>query len=337
MPNTNWELIFRGTVYTMTVGLLAITSIAMNMAVGFEVGQPIVPVAIILAIVAMCSDILKAYLPFMWLRAFQEVRPAYLGCLVVLGALMIGYSWCAGYAFSTTHRLVGSDAARNQATAGELKSRELARLDAELSRRTTERSPAEIEAEIAALLQTRVGGRSVDAHTNGCTTVETYGPQTCAKVAELRIELAAARRHEDLMRQRAALLEDRLGALANATPTDGAAFALAQLLGASIERVQIGIGIVFTTLCELANLFALVLYRRLIRAAPRAGHGDGEWQPTGGGFGAGGGAPFDGGLLGAGQRCPSGGDCPHEGGGGRAPHAPHTNRAPERPRGLVNL
>ncbi|MEM1371841.1 MAG: hypothetical protein AAGG72_06395 [Pseudomonadota bacterium] len=302
MQRTTWEHILRLTLYMGSVGILAVTSIYMNMSVGWDIGMPEPLLALPLALVAMSSDIIKAFLPFMWLSAINGHRPAYLVALLVLGTLMIGYSWSAGYVFSTAHRLSSNVTADNQTQVRTYNQAELTRVNAALQNRSTKRSADEVQADSAATLQTRVNGITVDEHTNGCRDVDRIGRRTCQRYAELQVELAAARRYDRLLNRKRELETATLTALQNAKPHDGAAFALSELTGWAVDTSQKVIGVVFTTLCELANLLALVLFRRLVHPARETDHAGAPDGPSGS-------------ATLSHHACPSGANCPHENSG----------------------
>lgn len=208
------------------------------------------------------ADALKALAPFM--AAYGAGNRDWLatGAAILLFVVFTAYSFTAAMGFAAEHRSARTaEVTMAIETRSDLRT-DLRRHEEELTRLDAQRPSAEIDADIAVLLQTPVGPRQrmVMEISADCTLNRASTRTACGQVMVLRAELARAQhreRTEDAVRQLRINLERGAGEGARAAP-DAQVDAIKRFAAAlrhNISESQIGflLSVLLALLVELGS------------------------------------------------------------------------------------
>lgn len=249
-------------VFAIFIGcsLLTLVSMWMNFNAGVSFTQNAAG-SLALGLLMIGTDTVKLFGLFVIGMAYRGGH--YIHCLLatVMMLLLVALSLFAGSKFALDARL-GAMAARADTQAEvTYDTTERDRLNRQLQNPTTHRSTAEIDAEITGLLQRRYGGQTVAAATQNCTDIGRIGQRTCARIAELRQERAAAERYAG-MRQRRDALDSAARQARQAAPTrDVQAEQYAKEWGTTPETVVYYVTWLLAIAAEYASIFFLYFVR----------------------------------------------------------------------------
>lgn len=215
--------------------------------------------------IVVVFEVIKCLLPFAVVASWRARRyvTAIVAACVCVGLAGLSFLGTVGFAELNRGALQGT---REQTVADvALLRREVSELTQHLSAKATQRTLAEIESDIDALLRSPVK-TSGEATTLGARTTDCMRPvgtavETCARIAELRRERAAANAQRELQ----ARLDDKRTKLATASGLDLAGISdpqigvVARLLDVPSGQARLMVNIAFALLLELVGGLGFLL------------------------------------------------------------------------------
>lgn len=275
----------------MSLGLLAV-SVALNFRMAYRSADSDLDGKLYGAGAAF-GDCLKAVAPFMasWGARHGDVLAAL--SAVALFGICTGYSFTAALGFAAEHRATKEAAALGgMESYADLRS-EKKRLEDRLTFLGLQRSSAEVESAVAALLRQRVwtGGQTVGGLSEDCGIDRKSTRTVCEAVAKLKVELARAQQVEDFTADYQAVLRKLAStdAGSSVSSADAQVDALVRMAGAltvgmSKDEVALWLSLLLASFIEVgsgAGLFMVTTPWRVKPVGKLEGHKRGKPQRLG--------------------------------------------------------
>ncbi len=263
--------------------VLLTVSAAMNWRFGFTLGKTELD-GHIYGAASAAADGLKALSPFFILWAFRQRN--YMQSLAGIMILIVCsfYSLTSSLGFAAFNRAETTGERAVHANRYQDLRAELKRAEDKLGWIPQHRSVGEVEADLAAVLSKPVYSRkhgllgTVEKHSEGCSKAAWGTRNSCAKVLELRKELAVA--------QQAATVEKRVrtlkvklssvsqeGGPATIAGADPQSEFLSKILGLNIADIQTGLTLLVSLLVEVGSGLGLFVAVSNVRTTKSDEHG----------------------------------------------------------------
>ncbi|MEM7620954.1 MAG: hypothetical protein AAF228_10935 [Pseudomonadota bacterium] len=243
-------------------------SAAMNWRFGFTLGKTEFD-AHIYGAASAAADGMKALTPFfiIWAMRQRNFIQALSGCLILVVCSF--YSITSSLGFAALNRADTTGQRAIHVAIYDNAKKELDRSEEKLSWIPRHRSIGEVEADLNALLSTPIRNRkrrvvigTVAEISQNCTTPSYSTRNSCAKVMELRKELAISKQARQL-EQRITALKQKLAKITQ--ESDGVAIVaadpqsafLSKLLGVDIGDIQMALTILVSLLVEVGSSLGL--------------------------------------------------------------------------------
>jgi hypothetical protein len=230
----------------------------MNFHFGYTLGKSEVE-KYILGSGSVGADILKAILPFFIAYALRNRSFVQALAAALVWAICTTSSMTASIGFAALNRADTMGERTLAATQYSDTRSQLDKVQEKLGWVPQHRSAAEVEADINAILDTRIkrgrdAGKTIGEVTNNLTETNWYSAKYADKVLALRKELAIAENAEKLEAEKAQLLSKLDNASAKSVTTaDPQVAILTQLTGLTDDKVRLGLIVLLSLLLEVGS------------------------------------------------------------------------------------